>query len=828
MLYCLLFIFCCLFNNISSQANNLTPNKNHNFFKATLDYNKKAYIYFIETPTENNKTRAWQTFESSAFKFPILLKHATSKKRPVILVMPANYQKSNTISSEAPWIEGSRVALAWASSYFRFKQLGNTDVRVILYNSGDNITPKLLTKIISKNIEYNTSVSPEINMQQRLFNIKNILGDNTNSSHISKHNNILLKPYNIKQEEPKINLIKSKLEQTQENQKRILITGGAGFVGSHIAIELINQGHQVIVLDNLLCSSLENLDKIKENKNFEFHKIDVSEPFDITCNVDMVLHLASAPSPMFYYNKPYETLLAGLNGTKNSIELAIKKNARFLFTSTSEVYGDPEISPQPEDYIGNVSPIGKRCQYDQSKRGAETLLSLYYQKYNHDIRIIRIFNTYGPHMNLQDGRVVTNFIQALLTNSALPVYGTGTQTRSFAYVSDTVTGILKVLWSNDITGFKSLQERIFNVGNPGEFTIKELALKTNLLSEKYLNKPALIEYQEQPDPDDPKVRKPDISKIKNLLNFNPEISLDKGLEETLTYFLNKLGKQNKSYKCEEQNNYISRWEFQNACDFVFDPSTHDFLKSTDTGITFDPSLVKHGDKVFVRRDCLKEFFNTLHTNINNKYILVTHVDDTGIDQDSVEYLQDEKIISWFGINPEVKINIYNKLNIIPIGVSQLKEIDKQKEEINNLFSTLRNTAIKNKLLYLNFTDSSHEERAYVRSLFQDKSFCTNAKQKEFNEYLKEMAQHKFVLSPRGIGLDCYRTWESLLVGSIPIVKTSYLDPVYQDLPVVIINDWQEVTKEFLEQKYIEISSKKYNLEKLYIGYWIKQIRLNKS
>ena len=233
---------------------------------------------------------------------------------------------------------------------------------------------------------------------------------------------------------------------------------------------------------------------------------------------------------------PIETLCSGLYGTQATVELAVRKNARYLFSSTSEVYGDPEVTPQPETYCGRVSPIGKRSQYDESKRGAETLLSLYYKKYGLDIRVARLFNTYGPGMDLADGRVVTNFIQAVLDQKPMIVHGDGSQTRSFAHVSDTVQGLYSLLMTDLFTDNSSFNDRIVNIGNDGEFTVNELAQKVNELAQKNSCRGVPVVHVDPIDMTDPKKRRPDLTKARFLLHYNPYTGLDEGLEKTLSYF----------------------------------------------------------------------------------------------------------------------------------------------------------------------------------------------------------------------------------------------------------------------------------------------------
>ncbi len=329
---------------------------------------------------------------------------------------------------------------------------------------------------------------------------------------------------------------------------RALVTGCSGLLGSMLAEKLLEKGYQVIGIDNGLCSKQSNLSKIIDNPNFYFCSHDVTKPFTIMGRLDMVLHLASIPSPALYYRMPLETLDVGILGTLYTLDIAVQKGGRYLFASTSEVYGNPEVNPQPENYWGNVDPMGIRSPYDESKRGSETLIELYHKKYDLDVRIARIFNTYGPGMRLSDGRVITSFLQSLLKDKPLIVHGSGNQTRSFAYVTDTVDGLVRLLDYDDwimkqvqddtyYAGLSQIQERVFNIGNPTEFTINELAQIVVDLGREKLGKNATIEHIDQFDATDPYLRRPDITKAQKLLNFNPTVSLTEGLTKTLDYFL---------------------------------------------------------------------------------------------------------------------------------------------------------------------------------------------------------------------------------------------------------------------------------------------------
>jgi len=309
--------------------------------------------------------------------------------------------------------------------------------------------------------------------------------------------------------------------------KKILVTGGAGFIGSHLCKRLLDEGNEVICLDNLFTGSKKNIINLLKNKNFEFIRHDVTQP--ILLEVDQIYHLACPASPIYYQYNPIKTIKTNVLGTLNMLGLAKRVKARILQASTSEVYGDPVEHPQKETYWGNVNPIGIRSCYDEGKRVAETLCMDYHRQSGLDIRIIRIFNTYGPNMHPKDGRVVSNFIMQALQNKNITIYGKGKQTRSFQYVDDLVEGMIKMMNNN--------QKFIgpVNIGNPGEFTIKELA-KMVL---KYIpeSKSKLI-YKPLPS-DDPKQRRPDISIAKNKLGWTPKIKLEDGLKKTIEYFRNQ-------------------------------------------------------------------------------------------------------------------------------------------------------------------------------------------------------------------------------------------------------------------------------------------------
>ena len=310
---------------------------------------------------------------------------------------------------------------------------------------------------------------------------------------------------------------------------KIVITGGSGFVGSYLCEKLINDGHKIIVIDNLLTGSTENINDLLDNENFSFIEQDVQDHIEIKDKVDYVLHFASAASPKAYTEHPVNTLKAGSVGTINTLGLAKKHSAEYLLASTSEVYGDPLISPQNEEYWGNVNPNGERSMYDEAKRFAEAAVATYSRSYGLKTKIVRIFNTYGPRMQLNDGRVVTNFIVQALRNENITIYGDGTQTRSFSYVEDTVAGIISLM--------NSTEYDVFNIGNPNEMTVGQLAEKIIKLTDSTSE----IKYLELPN-DDPKQRKPDITKAKTKLNWEPKVNLDEGLAKTITWVEEQLSK----------------------------------------------------------------------------------------------------------------------------------------------------------------------------------------------------------------------------------------------------------------------------------------------
>ncbi|MDF1610604.1 UDP-glucuronic acid decarboxylase family protein [Stygiobacter electus] len=309
--------------------------------------------------------------------------------------------------------------------------------------------------------------------------------------------------------------------------KTAVVTGGAGFLGSHLCDRLINEGIKVLCLDNLLTGRIQNIEHLFGNELFSFIKLDVTNFIHVPGNVDYVLHFASPASPIDYLKLPIQTLKVGSLGTHKALGLAKEKNARFLLASTSEVYGDPLIHPQTEDYWGNVNPVGPRGVYDEAKRFAEALTMAYHRYHGVQTRIVRIFNTYGPRMRVDDGRALPAFFSQALKNEDVTVFGDGSQTRSFCFVDDLIDGIFKLLMSDEVYPV--------NIGNPEEISLKEFAEEVINLC----NSNSKIVYQDLPI-DDPKVRQPDITRAKNILGWQPKVSRQEGLKITLDYFKKEL------------------------------------------------------------------------------------------------------------------------------------------------------------------------------------------------------------------------------------------------------------------------------------------------
>jgi len=313
---------------------------------------------------------------------------------------------------------------------------------------------------------------------------------------------------------------------------RVLITGGAGFLGSHLCDRFLAEGHTVIAMDNLITGSTDNIAHLAGNPNFKFIKHDVTEYIYVEGDLDAILHFASPASPIDYLELPIQTMKVGALGTHKALGLAKAKGARFLLASTSEAYGDPLVHPQTEDYWGNVNPIGVRGVYDEAKRFAEAMTMAYHRYHGVETRIVRIFNTYGPRMRIGDGRVVPNFIAQALTGKALTVYGDGSNTRSFCYVSDLVDGIYR-LWHSD-------ESYPTNIGNPVEMTILEFAEKVVELTDSN-SEIKLVQPEDERIQDDPKVRRPNIGKAQRILGWEPKVSLEEGLRKTIPDFARRLG-----------------------------------------------------------------------------------------------------------------------------------------------------------------------------------------------------------------------------------------------------------------------------------------------
>jgi dTDP-glucose 4,6-dehydratase len=311
--------------------------------------------------------------------------------------------------------------------------------------------------------------------------------------------------------------------------KKILVAGGAGFLGSYLCERFLNRGHEVTAMDNFITSSPKNVEHLK-GKSFRLVEQDISKPFDVHGHLDAVLNFASPASPPDYMRHPLETLEVGSLGTRNCLELARKKKSVFLMASTSEVYGDPLERPQAETYWGNVNPVGPRSVYDEAKRFSEALTIAYHRYHNVDAKIIRIFNTYGPRMGVEDGRVIPNFITQAILGKPLTVYGEGSQTRSYCYVTDLVDGIEKMT-------FSKLNGPV-NLGNPNEMTVRQLA---DVIIQMTGSK-STIAFEKLP-PDDPKVRCPEITRARKELGWEPRVSLEEGLGQTISYFRSALGRK---------------------------------------------------------------------------------------------------------------------------------------------------------------------------------------------------------------------------------------------------------------------------------------------
>lgn len=309
---------------------------------------------------------------------------------------------------------------------------------------------------------------------------------------------------------------------------RVLITGGAGFLGSHLCDRFLAEGHTVIAMDNLITGNVKNIEHLAGHERFSFVKHDVTDYIYVAGPLDAVLHFASPASPIDYLQLPIQTLKVGALGTHKALGLAKDKNAKFFLASTSEVYGDPAIHPQPESYPGNVDPIGPRGVYDEAKRFAEAMTMAYHRYHGVDTRIVRIFNTYGPRMRLRDGRIVPTFVPQAILRQPLTVYGDGSQTRSFCYVSDLIEGIYRLLLSHE--------HEPVNIGNPHELTVLEFAHLINQIT----NNPAGVIFEDKRIQGDPQTRQPDITKAKAVLGWEPTVSIEDGLRSTIEHFRKEL------------------------------------------------------------------------------------------------------------------------------------------------------------------------------------------------------------------------------------------------------------------------------------------------
>ena len=310
-------------------------------------------------------------------------------------------------------------------------------------------------------------------------------------------------------------------------KQRAVVTGGAGFLGSHLCEKLLANNIQVVCLDNLLTGSLDNIEHLIGNDDFQFIKHDVTNYIHVSGGVDYILHFASPASPIDYLEMPIQTLKVGSLGTHKALGLALDKNARFLIASTSEVYGDPDVHPQNEDYWGSVNPVGPRGVYDEAKRFAEAMTMAYHRYHGVETRIARIFNTYGPRMRINDGRALPAFVSQALKGEDITVFGDGSQTRSLCFVDDLIEGIFRLLKSDEVNPV--------NIGNPEEITIKELAEEVN----EIINSKSKIVFKDLPI-DDPKVRRPDITKAKKILDWEPKVNRAEGIKITLEYFREKI------------------------------------------------------------------------------------------------------------------------------------------------------------------------------------------------------------------------------------------------------------------------------------------------
>lgn len=466
------------------------------------------------------------------FKFQSFLKYAYDNNLRVNVYLP-----KSVFECGSPWENNSflnemdRTILATASAFYRV----NTGFDISIILCSNNIKLHDIKINNSNDNVYNDFNKNTINFDQRekLFKL-NCLKDYES---LDNQHNYNLKEFILNNEEEP-DLLSTNLPNLNIGQKRVVITGGSGFIGSYLVEKFLHDGHQVIILDNNFCSSANNIAHLLENKNLCFLNWDVTNNYTINETITDVLHFASIPSPEFYYNYPLETLKTGLVGTDYAYNLAKKHNAKFLFASTSEFYGDPEVNPQPESYHGNVSCIGKRSQYDQSKRFAEAYLNYFASKDKVDVRIVRIFNTYGPRMLLNDGRIITNFLKSFFSGDAFYIHGFGNQTRSFCYVSDLVDGILK-LHNYDFDDHAMVREKTFNIGNQNELSINDSVKIMNDILFKNINQKCLIENIDPIDLDDPKQRRPDLQRANKILGYKPNVNFVEGFEKMFKYYLDE-------------------------------------------------------------------------------------------------------------------------------------------------------------------------------------------------------------------------------------------------------------------------------------------------
>lgn len=473
------------------------------------------------TPLSSTSCDKMSVFRYLAFGLPTFLEKNLHNHAQFAVVVhnPFNIPV-DILSDDAYFSEGSRVLLAYMSAYKRFSP--DSSLRILLKNADNAIQELTFDSHAAHGFQ-----------SYSLRDFDAVAHKKTCSEMLDVHEMVRTA------EEVRDAALIVPIFSSNKKAKRVVITGCAGFLGSALVKELLKKNYEVIGLDNGICGQMKNLHAVISDPNFSYHQHDVRVPFTIEGSVDIVLHFASIPSPAMYYVMPLETLQVGLQGTLNTLHLAQQKNARYLFSSTSEVYGNPEVNPQPETYVGNVDPAGIRSQYDESKRGAETLINLFFQSHGTDIRVVRIFNTYGPGMRLSDGRVITNFVQALMHDKPLKIYGDGTQTRSFAFVTDTIDGIIRLMENEAVGNAKTMQERVFNVGSPFEFTINELAQEVKKMGKELFNKECVIVHVEQFDSTDPLLRKPDIAKSHRVLGFAPHVTLYEGLVRTTNYFMHE-------------------------------------------------------------------------------------------------------------------------------------------------------------------------------------------------------------------------------------------------------------------------------------------------